>query len=146
MPQHVKIELNRFNIRRLRSSSALKLVKKVVRDVEVLAKLESRGPYSTGRTAASITGRAYLVGSDARGEVTAHTPYSHIAHNGARPHKIPLARRRPGELQLRFYWRKVGRVVTFSQVSHPGMQGKHFLSGPMERVGRGKRFMTFTFD
>lgn len=143
MPQRVRVELHRLNLRRLRISSAVKLVEKVTREVEVLAKLESRGPYSTGRTAASITSNVYVTGDEAIGEVTAHTPYSHIAHDGAKPHII-RAHNPTGN--LRFYWRKVGHVVTFPYVSHPGMRGKRFLSGPMARVGRRNRFIVFTFD
>jgi hypothetical protein len=143
MAQHVRIELHRLNIRRVAISSATKLIEKVTTEVQLLAKLDSRGPYSTGRTAASITKTVYVAGSTVHGDVRAHTPYAHIAHDGARPHII-RPRRAGGKLS--FYWRKVGHVVNFPYVSHPGMQGKHFLSGPMERVGRRNRFVVFTFN
>jgi hypothetical protein len=143
MAQNVTIRLNRLDLRNLAIRSATKLIEKVTTQVVVEAKLDSRGPYSTGRTAASITKRVYVEGNRVYGDVRAGTRYAHIAHNGARPHIIRA--RRPGG-NLRFYWRKVGHVVTFPYVSHPGMQGKHFLSGPMERVGRRNRFIVLTFN
>jgi hypothetical protein len=141
--KHVRIELDRLNLRRFVTGSATRLVTKVTREVAVLARLESRGPYSTGRTAASIVDHVYMVGKTVRGDVSANTSYATIAHDGARPHIIRP--RNPGG-RLRFYWRKVGHVVNFPYVSHPGMRGKHYLSGPMERVGRRNRFVVFTFD
>lgn len=143
MADHVTIRLHRLNIRNIGIGSARKLVEKVTSEVYFLAQLDSRGPYSTGRTAASMTRRVYTVGSTVHGDVRANTPYSHIAHDGARPHIIRP--RRPGG-KLVFYWRKVGHVVNFPYVSHPGMRGKHFLSGPMERVGRRNRFVVFTYE
>lgn len=143
MAQHVRIQLDRLNLRRFVTGSAVKLVTKVTREVEVLAKLEARGPYSTGRLAALITSRVYLVGRDVRGDVSSNSPHATVAHDGARPHIIRP--RNPGG-RLRFYWRKVGHVVNFPYVSHPGMRGKRYLAGPMERVGRRNRFVVFTFD
>lgn len=140
--ERVRVELHRLNLRRLRIGAATKLVEKVTRQVAIEARIDSRGPYSTGATAASIREHVYVAGNDVIGDVSAHTPYAHIAHGGARPHIIRP--RRPGG-KLRFYWRKVGRVVAFDYVSHPGMRGKHFLSGPMERVGRRNRFIVLTF-
>jgi len=143
MPQNVHIRLNRIDLRNLSIRRATALIEKVTNQVWIEAKLDSRGPYSTGRTAASITKRVYVVNDRVHGDVRANTPYSHIAHDGAQPHIIRP--RRPGGT-LTFYWRKVGHVVNFPYVSHPGMRGKHFLSGPMERVGRRNRFIVFTFD
>jgi|SRR5688572_5152513 len=143
MPGNVSVRLNRLDLRNLSIRHATRLVTKVTREVEVLAKLESRGPYSTGRTARSISSRIYVDGRQVKGEVSAGTWYSHIAHDGAKPHIIRP--RNPGG-KLRFYWRKVGAVVTFDYVNHPGMRGKKFLSGPMERVGRRNRFLVLTFD
>jgi len=140
---NVDIRLSRLNIRNLSIRAATRLVEKVTTEVQLLAKLESRGPYSTGRTAASITKTVYLVGSTVHGDVRAGTPYADMAHDGTRPHIIRP--RRAGGV-LTFYWRKVGHVVNLPYVSHPGMQGKKFLSGPMERVGRRNRFVVFTFD
>jgi hypothetical protein len=140
---NVDVHLSRFDLRRLSNRYATRLVEKVTREVSVLARLESRGPYSTGRTAASITYHVYTVGSTVHGDVRANTPYADIAHNGARPHMI-YPRNPKGH--LRFYWRKVGHTVTLPYVSHPGMRGKRFLAGPMERVGRRNRFIVLTYQ
>lgn len=143
MAGNVDVRLSRFDLRRLSNKYATRLVRKVTLEVAVLAKLESRGPYSTGRTAASIVYRIYTAGTTVHGDVRATTPYADIAHDGARPHII---RPRNPKGALRFHWRKVGRTVTLQYVSHPGMKGKRFLAGPMERVGRRNRFIVLTYN
>lgn len=142
MAGNVDIRLSRFDLRALSTRYATRLVEKVTKEVELLAKLEARGPYATGATAASIHSSVYMIGSTVHGDVRASTPHAHLAHDGARPHIIRP--RNPGG-KLRFYWRKVGHTVTFDRVSHPGMRGKQFLSGPMERVGRRNRFIVVTY-
>jgi hypothetical protein len=139
----VRIRLNSLNIRRISVGSATRLVTKVTREVEVLARIAARGPYSTGATASSITSRVYVVGRTVHSEVRAHTWYADMVHGGTRPHVI-RPRRAGGKLV--FYWRKVGHVVRFDYVSHPGMRPKRFLADPMERVGRRHRFVVFTYD
>jgi len=70
------------------------------------------------------TGIAALVGSSDR-----------IAlwhHEGTRPHVI-RAVRKP---RLVFYWPKVGRVVSFKQVNHPGTQPNRFLTNALRVIRR----------
>lgn len=60
---------------------------------------------------------------------------------GTRPHTIVPVRARA----LRFYWKKVGRIVFFKRVFHPGTRANPFIhrtvnrlmvSGEVERVSR----------
>lgn len=48
--------------------------------------------------------------------------YSYLQNEGTLPHKI-RARNAPA---LRFFWVKVGRVVHFQSVNHPGHRGTHW--------------------
>jgi hypothetical protein len=146
MADRVEVRLNRLDIRNLSVRYASRRVDTVLKEIEALAKVESRGPYSTGRTAASIHRVMWTQGSTVRGEVRAGTDYAAIAEGGARPHPIhPI---RPDGTMV-FYWRKVGRVVHFKRPHirmHPGYAGKHFLSGPAQTVGRRHRFIVITHN
>jgi hypothetical protein len=53
-------------------------------------------------------------------------PYAAAVHFGARPHPI-VARRAKF---LRFFWPKVGHVVFFRRVNHPGNKSMPFLETP----------------
>jgi len=37
---------------------------------------------------------------------------------------------------MKFYWRKVGRVVYLDKVRHPGMKGKGYLAEAARTAGR----------
>jgi hypothetical protein len=67
-------------------------------------------------------GPAVMVGSE--------DPIALMHHEGTRPHVI-RARRAP---MLVFYWRRVGRVVAFKKVNHPGTQPNHYLTDPLEAL------------
>jgi hypothetical protein len=56
-----------------------------------------------------------------------------LEHYGAKPH--PITPRSPYGI-LRFYWDKVGYVVHFMSVQHPGTRGSYFLTTPMLRVAQ----------
>jgi len=66
--------------------------------------------------------------------------YAAAVHEGARPHVI---RARRASL-LRFYWPKVGRVVFFPKVNHPGNRPNPFLSNAAHRVASADPRITFT--
>lgn len=51
-----------------------------------------------------------------------------LHHEGTEPHVI-AARRRP---MLVFYWPKVGRVVAFKRVNHPGTSPNRFLTDALQ--------------
>lgn len=63
-----------------------------------------------------------IVGSD--------DPIAKLHHEGTDPHII-RARRAP---MLVFFWKKVGRVVAFKQVRHPGTRPNHYLTDPLRKV------------
>ena len=91
-------------------------------------------PAKTGRLKASIKvgrkgrelgGIAVSVGSAPGTKVPG---YAMATEQGAHPHRI-VARRAP---KLVFFWPKVGRVVRFKAVNHPGMIGTHWAERGME--------------
>lgn len=111
-----------------------KLVRKIVNEVQFEAKvLTANGEYSTGFLSASIRSQVSIVsGTRIRGRIGSPLWYAMSVHSGAVPHKIrPI---NPG-YPLKFYWKKVGRVVRFASVSHPGQDGQHYLSGPLSVAG-----------
>lgn len=144
MAEHVTIRLNKLDIRRLSARHALRAVDRASRQAQVEARIDARGPYSTGDLARSIYQTSYMKGQEAVGEVGSNHPKARLIHDGAKPHPIhPIA---PNGT-LVFYWRKVGRTVYFKRPHirmHPGMEGKRFLTGPLERVGRRHRFLVVT--
>jgi hypothetical protein len=143
---------------------ALRLVGNLMKDVELAAKaIASSGTYSTGRLASSIDRDGpRITGNMITGSVGSDLPYADTVHDGAPIHSIfPKAapgiwrfgsRRAP---QLKFYWRRVGRVVYFPHIpaslntlgrSHPGFKGKKYLSGPLRVFGRAQGFRVTTLE
>lgn len=119
------------------------------------------GPYTTGHLSSTIHKEGpHVSGRLVTGSVTASAPYATIAHDGARQHEIfPVdaphlwrfgSHRRP---QLKFFWRRVGRTVyaphipmspRYIGISHPGYEGKKYLSTPLRTMSRifGFRYIT----
>lgn len=142
-----------------------KLIRKVMLEVEVAAKvLASNGPYSTGRLSDSIHADGpHIRGPIVEATVGSKLDYALLVHNGAKIHPIfpkgykiyrfgAGSRKRP---QLKFFWRRVGKTVFFPQIpggrstigrSHPGQDGKHYLSIPLQIVARRYRFKVVVVD
>jgi hypothetical protein len=116
--------------------------------------IAATGTYSTGELASSIEIQGPLiVGTQIRGAIGSRLDYALAVHDGAKQHWIfPKgawgvirfgSRKRP---QLKFYWRREGRVAFFPHIpggpgrvglSHPGIRyGKRFLEIPMVAVAR----------
>jgi hypothetical protein len=116
--------------------------------------IAATGTYSTGELASSIEIQGPLVvGMQIRGAIGSRLDYALAVHDGAKQHWIfPKgawgvmrfgSRKRP---QLKFYWRREGRVAFFPHIpggrgriglSHPGIRyGKRFLEIPMVAVAR----------
>ena len=62
------------------------------------------------------------------GRVGSRTKVAYWLHQGTPAHDIRP--RRPGGM-LRFYWNRVGRVVHFKRVRHPGIGGTPYLTSAM---------------
>lgn len=157
--------MHKFAIRAISMKKAVRLIAEVMRETEVEAKfIAGRGPYVTGALAASIQGDGpHVSGVRVRGSVGSDLPYATAVHDGAEIHPIfPKGMRGvyrfgrfAGRPQLRFFWRKRGRIVFMSQVpgsrakigvSHPGQKGKKYLSEPMRAAGRRHGMRVITYD
>jgi len=121
----------------------------------------SRGPYTTGHLASTIELQGpKIFGTEVRGALGSRAEHALVVHDGASVHEIfPKeaghvyrfgSRRRP---QLKFFWRKAGRVAYFPHIpgslhtvgrSHPGMKGKKYLEIPLVTVGRRHGFKVTT--
>lgn len=66
-------------------------------------------------------------------QVGTEDPVGRYQELGTVPHPI-FARRKP---LLVFFWKKVGHVVAFKKVNHPGNKATHYLSGSLE-ILRGR--------
>lgn len=159
------VRLNRAQIRVTSIEAGVRFLGRVMLEVESDAKLiVGRGPYTTGRLARSIRSEGPRVaGSRVNGRVGSDLPYAATVHDGAEIHAIfPKGMqgvyrfgRRTGKPKLRFYWRKLGRIVYLPQVpgsrakmgrSHPGQPGKKYLSEPLRDAARRHRMHVVTFD
>ena len=81
----------------------------------------------------SIVKRVVATGRGSAVEVGSDDPIALLHHEGTVPHVI-RARRKP---LLVFFWRRVGHVVSFRQVNHPGTQPNRYLTNAL-RVLRGR--------
>lgn len=96
-----------------------------VNETVVLARVEA--PTRTSELVRSI-GSTYHGGG--HWSISATAPHAKFVHEGTKPH---LIRSKTGRA-LRFYWNKVGRVVTLQQVNHPGTEPNPFLVRAMRKV------------
>lgn len=148
------VRLSKFAMRRVAQDRAADLIDRALTEVlyEAYA-IASAGPYATGRLAQSLKKRGPVkTRFGVEGSVGTDLSYANAVHDGAAIHYIfPKAapgvfrfgdRRRP---QLKFFWRRIGKVVYLPHIpgsparfgrSHPGQRGKHFLTIPLEIVGR----------
>lgn len=84
----------------------------------------SEAPKNTGDYAARIRARQLTVANGVGFEVLSPSPLGKWIQMGTRPHVIRARNAR----YLRFYWPKVGRVVYFKQVNHPGTKANPFMA------------------
>jgi hypothetical protein len=124
---------------------ARRVVDDVMYEVETQAKiLTLLGPYSNGYLSRSIRRRPLIVRGDVvTGDVFSPLDYAKSVHDGAKPHLIKP--RGPG-YPLRFFWRKVGHVVTPWVVHHPGQKGQHFLTKPLAAISARHGWVVYTRD
>jgi hypothetical protein len=81
------------------------------------------GPYSTGRLKRSINWSVQTAGWNVRGRSGSELIYAYSVHEGQPARRITAKR----YARLRFYWRRVGRIVTPYQVNHPGTAPQPYL-------------------
>lgn len=122
-----RVELDLPQVQKAAMSPAIKLVSRACRRVEAEAKRTVR--VDTGRLRASIGTKMRVWKWQVRGRVGSRVSYSLVEHNGAKKHRIYPRRAKA----LRFYWKKVGRVVVLGGVNHPGTRGSFYLTTPMIR-------------
>lgn len=158
-----RVRLHRAEIFVHSHQAAQRLMRQLLYEVEFLAKIRAKGPYSVGNLSLSIEHEGPdNIPDGVTGRVGSRLPYAASAESGAKVHPIfPKAlkgvyrfgsHRRP---QLRFYWRKVGRIVLVPQIpispsrlgrSHPGQKGKRYLESSLHDVARRHRMHVVTFD
>lgn len=92
-----------------------------------------RGPQRRpGTLRDKIVKRAVSRGGEVVWQVGAEDPIALFHHEGTEPHVI-RARRAP---RLVFFWPRVGRVVYFRQVNHPGTRPNRFLTNALAVLRR----------
>jgi hypothetical protein len=136
-----RVKLNQFEVHITGIRLTEPAVREVMRSVELSAKIQlSFGEYATGNLARSIKSDLKIHGNQIDGKVGSSLSYAEVAHDGARAHyifpKSRVSKTNPRRAaSLKFYWRKVGSVVHFPFVNHPGMRGKFYLTRPLVVAG-----------
>ena len=89
--------------------------------------------FATGELAGGIiTNQTRSQTGELEGHVIAVPKHALFVHNGTKPHVIK-AKRAP---YLVFFWHRVGRVVSFKSVNHPGTPADPFLAKGLDKVFR----------
>jgi hypothetical protein len=96
---------------------------------------QDEAPKRTGVFASKIFYRTFSRGDVEELNVFTPQPLGKWITEGTRPHVIRAKRAR----FLRFYWPKVGRVVYFKSVNHPGTKANPFMSRAYRRWLPGAR-------
>ena len=136
-----RVRIYHSRARRETNEDAEKFIREVLRQIAFQAKLHvAFGPYTTGNLARSIRARGpFIRFGRVAGEVGSELNYASAVEGGSglygpRASKYPIRPR--NAKRLRFYWRKVGRVVSLPIVHHPGQRGKNYLLRAAESVAR----------
>jgi len=146
---------------------ARKLVRQVLYEVEFAAKIMARtGAYSVGNLSDSIHSEGpNITPLGVSGRVGSKLKYARAVHDGAKRHAIYPKGHKGGARfggweshqrpQLKFFWRKKGRIAYFPQIpgsvatvleSHPGQKGKQYLTEPLRRSARLHNMHVETID
>ena len=124
-----KVHIHEAQVRITANRLTGRHVRETINAIERRARAKAAtGPYTTGRLAASVRSHTYTIGWKIYGTVGSSLPYAKFPDTGTAPHVI---RPRGFGYPLRFYWRKVGRVVAFYKVNHPGQRSKGWLTDPL---------------
>lgn len=138
-----RIVLHRIQVKRESDQVALRFTRKILREIQFQARLKLfSGPYTTGALARSIQVQGpFIEARRTSGSVGSDLDYAASVEKGARPHEIL-----PRGVRLKFYWRRVGRVVSLPFVDHPGQRGKGYLRRAAEEVGRRHNMIVLIYD
>jgi hypothetical protein len=140
-----RIVIHHFKAEAEADEDAFLFVRKVLREIRLNARIRAAtGPYVTGRLARSIELKGpFIEAGRVKGSVGSDLPYAAVAEQGARRHMIfPNPPRR----YLKFYWRRVGRVVHLERVRHPGMRGKHYLLSAAQVAAARHNMLLIVYD
>lgn len=141
-----RVVIHHLRLRQETDTDAYRFVRAVLREIRFQARVEaSVGPYTTGRLARSIEANGPFIepGFRVTGEVGSNLPYAAAAEKGARRHLIFP---NPPRTRMKFYWRRVGRVVRLARVNHPGMRGKGYLAKAARIAARRHNMLLIIYD
>lgn len=140
-----RIEIHHIRARNESIQDTMRFMRKVLREIRFIARLSvSHGPYTTGALALSIQEKGpFLDGFRIHGSVGSDKPYAAVVEKGSPRHLIFP---RPPKRFMKFYWRKVGRVVYLDKVRHPGMRGKGYLAEAARTAGRRYNLRVIIYD
>lgn len=132
-----RLIINDFEAFAISRQGAEKKVRAMLDDTVIFAQARLLGgPYTTGHLATRARKEITFAPGQVEGRVIFRAPYARSVNSGAKPHLIFPH----GNYPLRFFWRKVGKVVKFSYVRHPGQKGKHYLTDALELAARKNNF------
>lgn len=146
-----RVRIYHQRARRESNESAERFVREVLREIAFQAKLHVVfGPYTMGDLARSIKADPPRIEfGRVTGSVGSDLPYAAAVEGGAGlwgPRASKYVIRPRNKKRLRFYWRKVGRVVSLPMVRHPGQRGKNYLLRAAESVARRHRMLLITHE
>lgn len=128
-----RLELNQAAVRKAADDPARKLVRITTSAVSRQARSNAPGgPYSTGRLKASINWEMTkdVPGDEVSAQCGSPLIYANSVHQGQPARRIVPVRAK----LLRFYWRRVGRVVHRRSVNHPGTQAQPYLTDALKQI------------
>lgn len=138
--------INRANAYRVSHQAAKNLVQEVNMEViEGAYIILSAGKYTKGNLRRGLKSRIIELPQSVRGRVGISSllySYAAAVEAGAQRHFITP---RPPKTILKFFWRKVGRVVYFDYVDHPGQSGKGYLRIPLARAAARHNMVLVTY-
>lgn len=146
-PYYVRID--QFQVRVQSIEAARGLITTVVREIkEGATAILAFGPYTKQKLVTGLESQIrygpYIVTGQV-GIPGRKFKYAASVEGGAQRHLIPLRPKGKGRW-LKFYWRKVGRIVYFKQVKHPGQIGKAYLRIPLLVVAPRHHFKVYIYD
>lgn len=143
------VRVNQFQCRVQSLEAGRRLITTVVREIrEGATAILAFGPYTHGNLVRGLESRIQFGPYHVVGRVGIsgrRYRYAASVEGGAKAHYIPLTPKEKGRW-LKFYWRKVGRVVYRKQVHHPGQTGKAYLRIPLLVVAPHHNMIVFTYD